>query len=423
MFTSIEALNEYLNERKRFGMKLGLKRISTLLNSVGNPEQSTAVIHVAGTNGKGSTIHFLDVALRASGYCTGIFSSPSLTDVRGYFTLNGKESDAIGLIETMNKLYPHILKLDEENDHPTEFEIVTVLAFMYFAERTDFILLETGMGGLYDTTNCTTPLLSIITTVAKDHEQFLGDTIEQIATHKAGIIKKNRPVIIGNVPDVAEKVIEKRAYEVNAPIYRLGKEFFLVQNGENRRIKIGEKTYELAKLTVKGTHQWHNVTLCCIALHLLKEHGYFIDEKEALFAITNTKVPGRFEQIYKRPILIVDSAHNVQAIRALLATIRSQFRNKRISFLFTAYRDKAWEEMIHLILQAGHTVTVTTFSDKRALTVEEIRQRTKHLNVVVELDWKSFILNMLEQNRDEICVITGSFRFISLVRSLLLVKK
>src|SRR5690625_2780885 len=336
MFTTIDEINTFLQKRKKLGMKPGLERIEKLLNDTGNPDQSIPIIHVAGTNGKGSTIHYIDEALRASCYRTGIFSSPSLTDVRGYFTLSGQESDADGIIEAMNELYEIILFMDQLNDSPTEFEIVTALAFVYFASRVDIVIVETGMGGLLDTTNCVTPLLSIITTVAKDHEQFLGNTIEAIATHKAGIIKKNRPVIVGSVPEAAKEVIIQKAEYMQAPYSILGTDFLLVTAHEKTIVRIKEEQYTIPSLRMKGSHQRNNVAVACMALHTLCRLGFSLNEEKCIQAIAHAMLPGRFEQIYDNPFMIVDSAHNVQAMHALLTTVRDEISKQRVHVLFGA---------------------------------------------------------------------------------------
>src|SRR5699024_3428120 len=220
MFYSVAEIEDFLHKRKKIGIKPGLTRVKYLFKKMNHPEKYLSIIHVAGTNGKGSTIQFINKALIACNYQVGMFTSPSFTGVRGHFLINGVEISNKDLIFTMNELLPVIQEMDRRNMHPTEFEIITVLALLLFKNRTDIVLLETGMGGRYDTTNCVIPLLSVITNVEKDHMNFLGQTIEEITAHKAGIIKKNRPVVIGRVTDESEIVIKEEAKRKNAPIYQ-----------------------------------------------------------------------------------------------------------------------------------------------------------------------------------------------------------
>lgn len=414
MFTDIGDVNTFLRNRKKLGMKLGLQRVKQLLTYAGNPEQLVPLIHVAGTNGKGSTIHFIDEALRASGYRTGVFSSPTLTDVRGYFTVNGVESDAIGIVQAMNELYESILFLDQAGDAPTEFEIVTALAFLYFAPRTDIVIVETGMGGLLDTTNCITPLLSIITTVAKDHVQFLGNTLKEIATHKAGIIKKNRPVIVGNVTKEVKSVLLTKAEQERAEHYVLGSDYFVTTNAQQTTISIKDEQYTIPSLRMKGDHQRENVAVACMALHMLQQFGMSLNKEACIQSLANTTLLGRFEQIYDEPVIIVDSAHNVQAIRALLATVREELSPQLVHILFAVYRDKAWEEMVQLLKKEYSTITMTTFSDKRALTIEEIHDSNIIKDVEIEPDWQTYMTNIIRKtNGHNVYIVTGSFQFIA----------
>src|SRR5690625_4454746 len=208
MFHTMEEIELFLNERNYLGIKLGLDRVNYLLDRLNHPENELMTVHVAGTNGKGSTIQFLQNSLMASGYRVGMFTSPSFTGVRGHILVNGKEITEEEILSVLNDLLPFIHELDEKNNHPTTFEIITVLAIAFFSNNVDIALIETGMGGKDDTTNVVVPTVSIITNVSIDHQNHLGKTMEEITNHKAGIIKENTPVVVGNVQSESMNIIK-----------------------------------------------------------------------------------------------------------------------------------------------------------------------------------------------------------------------
>src|SRR5699024_9017257 len=272
MFQMINEVEDFFINRKIHGIKPGLHRVQFLLRKVNNPEKNLCAVHVAGTNGKGSTIQFLHNALVANDYKVGVFSSPSFTGIRGYILVNGKEISEQNLIDSMNQLLPFIEQLDLQGNHPTEFEVMTVIAMMHFAKKTDIALVETGMGGKEDTTNVILPAISVITNVSMDHMQFLGESIEAITYHKAGIIKENRPVVIGKVSLESRRLIRSVARDQSAPVYELHQDF-------DYRLK-EHHVYEWKKqncsplefsLQMAGAHQIDNASVAMMVLHLLEK--------------------------------------------------------------------------------------------------------------------------------------------------------
>ena len=224
---TIKEAEDFLNSRKQYGIKPGLDRIQALLEGMNHPENYLQSIHVAGTNGKGSTIAFLSHALIQNGYRTGIFTSPSFYGLKGYFLLDENFIEDDIIVHELNLLLPYIQELDRQGNAPTEYEILTALAFLVFKDRADITLIETAMGGRFDTTNVVHPLLSIITNVEMDHMNFLGNSVSEIAFHKAGIIKNQVPVILGKTKEEAFQVIQQEAEEKKAPLLRFGTDFFL----------------------------------------------------------------------------------------------------------------------------------------------------------------------------------------------------
>ncbi|MBO1002598.1 bifunctional folylpolyglutamate synthase/dihydrofolate synthase [Pseudogracilibacillus auburnensis] len=422
MFQSLREVEQFFQKRKKFGIKPGLDRVHFLLERVHHPERHLQAVHVAGTNGKGSTIHLIKNALVHHQYVVGLFSSPSFTGIQGYFLINDKEIKEKELVSLMNKLLPHINMLDHQNMHPTEFEIITVIAFLYFKDRVDIALIETGMGGRYDTTNCFHPILSIITNVEKDHMQFLGETIEEIAYHKAGIIKHHSPIIVGSLHEESEKVIQKEAKALNAPLYRLQEEF--IYHVDDNNIITWRYRDELTvkfSLQLKGPHQIENASLASMALLLLNKVGFAIDWSYVTESFQETSLPGRFEIVHKHPTIILDSAHNVAGIMAFLQTVEQHYPNKRKHLLFAGFKDKQLGEMVDKLKGHFTSVALTTFDDKRAATIQELQAYCIGQQIEINLSWQNAVLDILHQkpNQNDVYFITGSLHFITLVRQFL----
>src|SRR5690625_4894381 len=284
-------------------------------------------------------------ALLAHHYRVGVFTSPSFTDVTGHMFINGKAITKKLFLELFQHLLPHIQALDEQEQQPTVFEILTVIAFMYFQENTDIVLIETGMGGRYDTTKCFIPLISVITTVHYDHMQFLGSDLEDIASHKAGVMKEKRPLVLGNVSEEVRQVIDQERKALNVPIYEYGKQFSLY----NDRITVPEinKVINIAGLRLQGHHQKENAAIVVMILALLEDNGFAIDWDCVEKYIEHTTLPGRFEVIHKEPTIILDSAHNIAGVEALKQTIISMNLRTKKQLLFAGFSDKQLQEMMN----------------------------------------------------------------------------
>lgn len=415
MFDTINEIEQYFIKRREFGIKPGLERVHKLLKKMGNPEKKLKAIHVAGTNGKGSTIQFLKNALVEQHYEVGLFTSPSFSGLAGHFLINQQQIKEDDIILFMNRLFPSIEKLDEVGMHPTEFEILTVLAFLYFKEkRVDFALIETGMGGREDTTNCFIPILSIITNVEKDHMNFLGNTIEEITLHKAGIMKRHRPIVVGPLHHSSEKIIKREARKLKAPFFQLGKHFF-VKEENNRAIWTYNDVTISFKLNMQGFHQVENASLALMALCLLNENGLTINWQTVVTSLQKTTLPGRFEVVSSNPTVIIDSAHNVAGIHSLIQTVQSNYPKQSVHVLFAAFKDKQLDEMLSLLKENVASITLTTFSHDRAASVMELKPLIGE-NIYLELDWKKAIKKLNEHCQQDIFLVTGSLHFITVVR-------
>jgi dihydrofolate synthase/folylpolyglutamate synthase len=427
MFTTDEQVITFFNKRKNYGIKPGLDRINHLLALLDHPQDKIKAIHIAGTNGKGSTISYLNNALINNGYKVGVFTSPSLDGLTGHIFYKDKPITNAKFLHLLNVIYPAICELDESGDYPTEYEILTAVAFMYFANHVDIALIETAMGGREDTTNCFQPILSIITNVDKDHTAFLGETIKEIAYHKAGIIKDNIPVIVGNMTDEAFAVIQDDAYKKQANIYRLHEHFnyqFVQQVNHKQMFKWAndeEKRFDIT-LQMYGEHQVANSSLAMMGLVYLKKKGYVIDWKQTLVSIENTVVPGRFEVIQENPKIILDGAHNPAGIQSFLETVDKNYQDADKHLIFAAFKDKDLQKMLHLLAPKFTTITLTSFEHPRAADAIYLYRLLDIEHKYMVKDCKEVISQVNHQsvNKHSIYFITGSLHFIALVRKYLL---
>lgn len=414
-------VNEFFQNRRKFGIKPGLERINRLLSIQGNPQHRMKAIHVAGTNGKGSTIHFLKNALIANGYRVGVFTSPSLDGIRGHILDNDQPIDETIFIQLFNQLQQSIFELDNQEMHPSEFEIITVLSFMYFASTVDIALIEAGMGGRDDTTNCFIPILSIITNVDKDHMAYLGDSLEQIAYHKAGIIKQTVPVIVGDLHDESKIVIEKEARLQKAPILELNKDFLYSDfewedNLQRFQWKNQHNEVFQVKLQMQGLHQIKNASVALKALTMLLEKGMNINKEKALKAIQATKVPGRFEKISEHPVVIIDGAHNLAGIQAFLETVSAIPNGLEKQLIFAGFKDKDLEAMITSCIPYFESITLTSFDHPRAAKEIELLSLTSESKVDIEPNWEVLLDRITTNQQRKMFFVTGSLHFITMVR-------
>ncbi|WP_188453504.1 bifunctional folylpolyglutamate synthase/dihydrofolate synthase [Virgibacillus oceani] len=421
MFKNFQQVETFFENRKRFGIKPGLDRINQLLRLLDNPQNKINAIHVAGTNGKGSTISYLKAALMSNGLQVGVFTSPSMEGLTGHIFIGNTPIDEQKFIALLNEMLPAIYELDKKENYPSEFEIITALAFVYFAKNVDFCVIETGMGGREDTTNCFTPLLSIITNVAKDHIAFLGDTLEKIAYHKAGIIKEKVPVIIGDMQKSAYAVMYNEAIQKNAPIKQLSNDFTyeIIDHTPHLQTFLWRDNYYQFKVAIQmsGEHQLKNASLAIMALVQLEYLGYQLDWSKALSGIRKVIVPGRFEMVWEKPIVIIDGAHNEAGIKSFIQTVLSEYPEKERHLIFAGFKDKELEKMLNLLSDHFVTITVTTFNHPRAAAGEDLYHMLQMNGKIVSSNWKDSLEKIKAcDSNNQIFFVTGSLHFIAICR-------
>ena len=425
--------NQWIAHYRTDQPHFGLERMVELLALRGNPHLKLKVIHIGGTNGKGSTIAFLKSMLEKMGLRVGVFSSPYLIHYTDQIAING-ESIPEARLEVLMSEYRSLLEGEYAPalQGTTEFEIITAIAYDYFAsEQVDVAIMEVGMGGLLDSTNVCQPILTGITTIGLDHVALLGDSLEAIAEQKAGIIKQEVPLVTGNIVPEALAVINQIAKAKEAPRLVYGEDY---QVSHQESVVIGE-VFDYSSPLRQGHFQTgllglHQVENAGMALALLdtfcRETGLELPENDLVAqALKETSWPGRFEVVSRSPLMILDGAHNPHAIKALLATLEERFTDYHKEILFTCIKTKALEDMLDLLEALPDTnLTLTHFDDGRA-TDEEVLKKAAYSRNLSYQSWQTFLdQSMIDiEEKKTVRIVTGSLYFLSQVRAYLMERK
>lgn len=421
-----------------FGMRPGLRRMELLMEKLGHPERRLKFIHVAGTNGKGSTCAYLASVLRRCGYDVGMFTSPYLISYADRIQYNNEPIPEETLLRIANELKPIVDEIAaSELGSPTMFEVSTTLALVYFARVAfpDYVVWETGLGGRLDSTNIVTPVVSIITNIGHDHMDVLGDTLPQVAAEKAGIIKAGVPVVTAvEQPDCLEAV-ERAAAEKKASLYVLGRQFRF-EPGPSR---LDDQELEFegpfrripdVHVALNGAHQLKNAAVALMTLEVLRQYYALIARDEDLYAgFREARWPGRLELVSERPRILLDGAHNPEGAETLAAALRSTYRFDKLHFMMGMLASKNHTGYFRHILPLVDTLILTEpdFHKKgdasrlAELALELLSGMNRQPKVIVEPDWKQ-ALSLLQQTtgRDDLAVVSGTLYLISDVRSWLL---
>ena len=423
--------NQWIAHYRTDQPNFGLERMVELLALRGNPHLKLKVIHIGGTNGKGSTITFLKNMLEKMGLKVGVFSSPYLIHYTDQISINGKSIPEARL-EAMMADYESLLEGEKglALQGTTEFEIITALAYDYFAaEKVDVAIMEVGMGGLLDSTNVCQPILTGITTIGLDHVALLGDTLEAIAEQKAGIIKQGIPLVTGHIVPEALAVIDRIAEGKDAPRIVYGTDY---QVGHQESVVTGE-VFDYTSPVRQGRFQTgllglHQIENAGMALALLdiycQEIGQELASNDLLAqALEETRWPGRLEVLSSEPMMILDGAHNPHAIKALLTTLQERFADYHKEILFTCIKTKALEDMLDLLETVPNSqLTLTYFDDSRA-TDEKVMQEVAASRKLNYQSWQEFLdQKMTDKNEEKqtVRIVTGSLYFLSQVRAYLM---
>lgn len=428
MDTYEEAL-QYIKECTKFGVKLGLDRISEILQRLGHPEQRFRSIHIAGTNGKGSTSAMFDSILQQAGYRTGRYNSPHLVSYRERFNVHGEMITKAQLVKVVEQIKPVLEQVEADGyGAPTEFEVGTAIAFQHFAnEQVDVAIVEVGMGGRFDATNVLTPILSVITHIALDHQEYLGDTLEKIAFEKAGIIKENIPVVVGVQEELVRDFLKNIAAERHSPclVADEGQLLSVTLTENGTRVSLVNPTFGGLdfQLALHGYHQAHNTLGVIAGCELLNRSGLTISRDVLIAGLESARWPSRFERIRTvQPLkLYLDGTHNPDGARALVQTVKALYPHQKVDLLMGILNNRPLDEMAAILSEITRQVITTRVPDPKTASETELAQEFARFGVpvMVEPDPAKALAKLLETD-NPVAVITGSFYLSGLLRGILL---
>ena len=413
----------YLFGLQKFGIKLGLFNIKALLKYLGNPQKNLKCIHIAGSNGKGSTAAFLLSILEQSGYATGLFTSPHLIDFCERIRISNqliKKGRVVHLTGEIKKICDR-----KPLAGITFFEFITAMAFKYFEEeKSDPVIVETGMGGRYDATNVIKPLISIITSITLEHQQYLGNTLTEIVREKAGIIKKEVPFICGVRQQRLRDFLINRSRDLNSPLYLLGRDI--------KHRKTGQSTFNYSgpglnlrniKCGLLGDHQFYNASMAAAAAEQLKSRGFDIKENHITEGIKKTVWHGRLEIVRKNPDIVLDGAHNPAAWKTLKKSLEKYFKDRPVIFLFGVMQDKDIRRMIEILIPGSYAVIFCKPKMERASSKKCIEKNigfSRHKKIFW-IDDSTAALNSalsMAETKAVVCV-TGSLFLVGEIRQIM----
>jgi dihydrofolate synthase/folylpolyglutamate synthase len=418
---SVQFLYALGNEIKT--AKLGLERISEVLDALGRPQDRLRFVHVAGTNGKGSTCAMIASALRVAGRRTGLFTSPHLAEPTERIQIDGRPISAerfAAAFERVHAVVERLLSAGTIDLHTTYFETVTAMALLVFAEQAvDTVVLEVGLGGRLDATNVVMPELCVITPIDFDHEAFLGRSLEAIAGEKAGILKAGVAAVFARQRSEAAAVLELRAKQLSIPLART--EAWSIEDLEvdargSRFLLSGELDLRIV-CPLAGEHQVENAATAAVALTRMG-----VSESEIHTGIAQTQWPGRLECVSEHPEIILDGAHNPAGARALAAYIARFYAGRRVRLIYGAMRDKAIDEIGEILFPHAQKVIVTAPRQARALSPESIRQVTEHHDLQTAANLGEALAMVKDATAEDAIFITGSLFLVAEAREMLVLQ-
>jgi len=420
VITYSEAL-DYIYDLTKYGIKLGLKNINYLLYLLGEPHKKLKIIHVAGTNGKGSTCSLISSILQSDGYKVGLYTSPHLVDFTERIKINHKSIDRKKVSELLEKIKPSIEKVANTPSygHPTFFEVITAMAFLYFfEEQVDYLVLEVGLGGRLDATNVCEPLISVITHIDYDHMDKLGNSLEEIAREKGGIIKPEGIVISSNQYEEAYNEIKKIADEKNSHIYSVGREIiYKIVKSDIKGVIFDLKgiynEYKNLHTPLLGRHQADNSAAAITAIEALKIRGVNITEKAIRVGLEKVKWTGRLEIIQTNPTLVLDGAHNPSGIKVVRDALKEIFSYHRLILVLAIFADKDYKKMIQIIVPNADLIIATKTKNPRATPPQVIaKEAAQYIDqnkiIITENIPQAINCAISNSKEDDLICITGS---------------
>jgi len=413
---------QYLYSLQKHGIKLGLSNTNKLMSILGEPQKAFRCVHIAGTNGKGSTAAFIASILKESGFKTGLFTSPHLVSFTERIRINGRQITEQDVIELASSLRADIKDTDL---NPTFFEFITAMAFKYFASsHVDWAVIETGMGGRLDATNVVHPEVTVITNISLDHCEFLGSTISDIAFEKAGIIKSGVPLITASHDTAVIKQLSDIAASLNSVIHVFGNDFTgILKQMDNNQITIdysGYAQYSNVSVPLTGKYQLDNACTAIRACEILREKGVSLPDSSIRKGLQSVRLEGRFEWISDSPPILLDGAHNPEATRSLAASVKDIFPDKKVILVTGVMNDKDIKETMAPLMEIADSVILTKAQYERAASPEKMRNILSSLNLSESISRPASIVSTASISEalhlaksmctvNSIILITGSF--------------
>lgn len=422
MMTYKESL-DFIHSRMKFGSKPGMERITALCEAFGNPQDKLKFVHVAGTNGKGSTCNMISRILTEAGYKTGLFTSPYVVDFRERIQVNYTMIAENELAEIVDRIKPVVENLSKQGIEPTEFEIITVAGFLYFAQQNcDIVVLEVGLGGLLDSTNIIKKSeVSVICSISFDHTDVLGDTLLKIAEQKCGIFKEGCPVVGYPQPDFSiERFVKEKAKEKGCEYYpsEISHIKLLSEKIDGLTIIYAGCTF---KIPLIGRHQIYNFATAISAINVLKLNGWVIERTHMIEGINKLEMPARVEIVNDKPLTVIDGGHNAEGIDALYSVLKKYFSDKKIIALFGMMKDKDYEYAVSKIAPLCSRVYTVNPSNSRSLDAKVLKKMIKpyckKVKAVKSVE-KAFDKANKKAKDDDIVLVSGSLYLASDVKNL-----
>lgn len=411
----INSALEKLFKLHTFGVKLGLDNVKHFLNHIKNPQRNLRAIHIAGSNGKGSTAAFIASILIECGYKTGLYTSPHFVKFNERITINGEQIDNKYVAGFITKHWNHIMEHEL-----TFFEVTTALAFEYFSNMSvDYAIIETGLGGRLDATNVLNPVAVVITSISLEHTNVLGNEIPGIAEEKAAIIKRGAKVFSGLLDSEADAVIETKCHEVGCELFRL--EDYINEKDDRLELYTEEIQLDEWNVPLKGKYQVYNSALAALVV----SNTFVLDNNRKVIhgisnVIKNTGIEGRFEYLHKDPDIILDSAHNIAGVQGFLSEFnKSSGKYQKRVLLFGVMKDKAIEQMLIELNKSFDEIHLTQIDSERSAKIDELKKICSDLNInaVEEPDGIDLIDNFLKGKKQNCLVVLGSMYLLGEVKS------
>ncbi|WP_294343846.1 folylpolyglutamate synthase/dihydrofolate synthase family protein [uncultured Clostridium sp.] len=417
---------DYIHNTAKFGMNFGLKRTKRLLEYLGSPHEKLKCIHIAGTNGKGSTSAMVAEILKESGYKVGLYTSPFLEEFEERIQINSVNIPKEKLCSVIEKVSKAVDKVSKEGlGDPTEFEIITAAMFLYYYEENiDIAVVEVGLGGRLDSTNILDPMLTVITSISYDHVGILGTTLKEIATEKAGIIKEGVPLVLYPVEEEAREAIvsvaKMKNCEINSVAYNDAEFIKIIE--EEKMYQVVRYNNEEYKLALLGTHQVINFSVVMKIVESLRKLGYTISNENVKNALKNVVWKGRMEVVANKPYILLDGAHNLGGIEKLKESLHKYFNYSKLILIIGILGDKDVEHMLEKIIPSAEEIITVTPNSPRAMSATELKSKIERITSkkVSSFDRYEEAFGYAKDisNEDDMILICGSLYMIGDMRKI-----